>query len=122
MPANPPPPSDRPAEPGATPPPAGTAPAPPGAASGRTGGGPATALAAPPPSGPRPQPGMPVVAPLFGPWPDPSLSGRRWPGPGGPASAATVVAVLVAGVVAALSVPLDRPGVGWAIAAAAGVL
>ena len=59
--------------------------------------------------------------PAHGPWADASLFGRRWPGPGRSASPATVAAVGVAGVVAALSVPLDRGGVGWAVTAAAGV-
>ncbi|OJF11491.1 hypothetical protein BG844_25985 [Couchioplanes caeruleus subsp. caeruleus] len=63
----------------------------------------------------------PVVAPLFGPWADASLFGRRWPGPGRPASTAAGAAILAAAVVAALAVPLDRPGVGWSVAAIAGV-
>ncbi|MEV8506643.1 DUF4173 domain-containing protein [Actinoplanes sp. NPDC051475] len=85
----------------------------------------ATALAAPPPAGPagyRQPPGAPPVAPLHGPWADPSLFGRRWPGPGRPATVATLTAVLLAGIVAALSIPLDRPGIGWSVTAVAGVV
>ncbi|BCJ53351.1 hypothetical protein Asp14428_48260 [Actinoplanes sp. NBRC 14428] len=62
------------------------------------------------------------MAPLYGPWADSSIFGRRWPGPGRPASLAAMVAVLLAAVVAALSVPLDRPGVGWSVAAIGGVV
>jgi hypothetical protein len=61
------------------------------------------------------------VAPLQGPWADVSLFGHRWPGPTRPASRATIVALLVAAAVAALSVPLDRAGVGWFVTAIAGV-
>ena len=46
--------------------------------------------------------------------------GRRWPGPGRPAAPATVLALLAAAVVAALSIPLDRGGVGWLVTAVAG--
>jgi hypothetical protein len=59
---------------------------------------------------------------LQGPWPAISVWGLRWPGPGRPASAATVGAVCGAAVVAALSVPLDRPGIGWLVTAFAGVI
>ncbi|MEU8608006.1 DUF4173 domain-containing protein [Actinoplanes sp. NPDC048791] len=61
------------------------------------------------------------VAQLHGPWADVSLFGNRWPGPTRPASRATIVALLVAAAVAALSVPLDRAGVGWFVTAIAGV-
>jgi hypothetical protein len=61
------------------------------------------------------------VAPLHGPWVAPSVFGTRWPGPGRPASRATIVALMVAAAVAALSVPLDRGGVGWLVTAIAGV-
>ena len=67
-----------------------------------------------------PSPAMPV-APLHGPWAAPSLFGHRWAGPGRPASRATIIALLAAAVVAALSVPLDRGGVGWLVTAVAGV-
>ncbi|HEU4348837.1 MAG TPA: DUF4173 domain-containing protein [Actinoplanes sp.] len=62
----------------------------------------------------------PPLPPLHGPWPMVSPFGRRWPGPGRAASPATVLAVLFASVVAALSVPLDRGGVGWLVTALAG--
>ncbi|WP_203825248.1 DUF4153 domain-containing protein [Actinoplanes palleronii] len=57
---------------------------------------------------------------LHGPWPDVSTWGRMMPGPGAPASASTIVAVLAATVVAAVSLPLDQPGLGWLITALAG--
>jgi hypothetical protein len=60
-------------------------------------------------------------AQLHGPWVEVSLFGRRWPGPGRPASPATIVALLVAALVAALSIPLDRPGIGWLVTVIAGV-
>jgi len=72
-------------------------------------------------------PGPPAQAtilhpgPLHGPWREVSLFGRRWPGPGRAASPTTVVALLIAALIAALSIPLDRAGVGWLITAAAGV-
>jgi hypothetical protein len=59
-------------------------------------------------------------APLNGPWPQLSVFDRRWPGPGRPATPATVLAVCLAAAVAALSVPLDRGGVGWLVTALAG--
>jgi hypothetical protein len=59
--------------------------------------------------------------PLHGPWPAPATWGGRWPGPGRPATPATVIAVAVAAVVAAISLPLDRGGIGWLITALAGV-
>jgi len=100
------------------------------------GDGPAAAGGAPAPRGPAPHgtgwlqsrggPGAPgngwQGAATHGPWADVSLFGRRWPGPGRHASPATVAALAAAGVVAALSVPLDRGGVGWAVAAVAGVV
>jgi len=79
----------------------------------------------PPPQPAVPQPAVPhpgaLVAPLHGPWREVSLFGHRWPGPGRVASPATVVALLVAALLAALSIPLDRAGVGWLITAVAGV-
>ena len=45
---------------------------------------------------------------------------RRWPGPSRPADAVSLGATGMAGLVAAASVPLDRPGVGWAVAGLAG--
>jgi hypothetical protein len=66
--------------------------------------------------------GPPLLAPpvLHGPWPQISAWGGRWPGPARPAPAGTVVALLVAAVIAALSLPLDRAGLGWLITAVAG--
>ncbi|MEV0899600.1 DUF4173 domain-containing protein [Actinoplanes sp. NPDC049802] len=66
------------------------------------------------------QPSTGQTGQLHGPWPALTLLGRQWPGPGRPASPATVVAVLAASVVAALSVPLDRAGLGWFVTALAG--
>jgi hypothetical protein len=57
---------------------------------------------------------------LHGPWLAPTPWSRHWPGPGRPASPATVVAVLAATLIAALSVPLDRAGLGWFVTALAG--
>ncbi|MFC4066869.1 DUF4153 domain-containing protein [Actinoplanes subglobosus] len=57
---------------------------------------------------------------LHGPWPAANPWSRHWPGPGRPASPATVVAVLAATLVTALSVPLDRAGLGWFVTALAG--
>ncbi|NMO54487.1 DUF4173 domain-containing protein [Actinoplanes sp. TBRC 11911] len=64
----------------------------------------------------------PVVAPppLHGPWQATDPWRRRWPVTGRPPVAATVIAVLTAGVVAALAVPLDRTGAGWLVTALAG--
>jgi hypothetical protein len=67
-----------------------------------------------PPTAPSP------AAPLHGPWPSPSPWGSRWPGPGRPAGVATVAALPAASVVAAVAIPLDRPGIGWLIAALTG--
>lgn len=74
-----------------------------------------------PQSYPGAQPAPSQVAPLHGPWAEASLFGHRWPGPVRPASRATIVALLAAAVVAALSIPLDRAGVGWFVTALAGV-
>ncbi|HET9516830.1 MAG TPA: DUF4173 domain-containing protein [Actinoplanes sp.] len=63
----------------------------------------------------------PTVPPLHGPWLAPSLFGPRWPGPVHPAGPAALVAIAVAAVVAAASVPLSRTGIGWLITAIAGV-
>jgi len=89
----------------------------------RTAGTTLAAAPAPPrPGGPPPQSQpAPQVAPLHGPWAATSVFGSRWAGPGRSASRATVVALLVAAVVAALSIPLDRGGVGWLVTAIAGV-
>ncbi|MBM2616982.1 DUF4173 domain-containing protein [Actinoplanes sp. LDG1-06] len=47
--------------------------------------------------------------------------GRQWAGPGRPASVVTVAAVAGAAAVAALGLPLDRPGIGWLLTALAAV-
>ncbi|MDI6099188.1 DUF4173 domain-containing protein [Actinoplanes sp. NEAU-A12] len=57
---------------------------------------------------------------LHGPWPALSPWVRLWPGPGRPASPATVIAVFAATLIAALSIPLDRAGLGWFVTALAG--
>ncbi|HEX5594829.1 MAG TPA: DUF4173 domain-containing protein [Micromonosporaceae bacterium] len=58
------------------------------------------------------------------PWPvapQPSARKRRWPGPSAAAaSQVAVVATVCAAAVAAASLPLDRSGLGWLIAAVAG--
>jgi uncharacterized protein DUF4153 len=68
------------------------------------------------------QPPMAAAAPLHGPWPATSLWARRWPGVGRPATSATVAAIGAAAAVAALSLPLDRAGVGWLVTAVAGTI
>lgn len=50
----------------------------------------------------------------------PTALERRWPGPSRPADAVALGATGMAGLVAAVSVPLDRPGIGWAVAGLAG--
>ncbi|BCB86030.1 DUF4153 domain-containing protein [Phytohabitans suffuscus] len=60
-----------------------------------------------------------VFGPAYGPRPPTSVE-RRWPGPSRPAGAIALGATGMAGLVAAASVPLDRPGVGWAVAGLAG--
>lgn len=106
------------------PPPGDPAGAEPAATPGHpVGGRTATVLAPPPRSGPGPQPTRPAPSGRdlpHGPWPDLSPLGRRWPGPGRPAAPAGVAVLTVAAVVAALSVPLGRVGVGWLVAAIAG--
>jgi len=57
--------------------------------------------------------------PAYGPRPPTPLE-RRWPGPSRPADAIALGATGMAGLVAAASVSLDRPGVGWAVAGVAG--
>jgi hypothetical protein len=59
---------------------------------------------------------QPQPPPLHGPWrAATSVWDREWPITGRPASPATVVAVLAAAVIAALAIPLDRPGAGWLV-------
>jgi hypothetical protein len=63
---------------------------------------------------------QPPIPPLNGPWPATSPWLRSWPGAGRPAGPVTLLAIGVAAVVAALSLPLDRPGLGWLITGIAG--
>ncbi|MBU2663486.1 DUF4173 domain-containing protein [Actinoplanes bogorensis] len=60
-----------------------------------------------------------VFPPLHGPWPATAPWGRQWIGPGRPASIVTVASVAGAAAIAALSLPLDRAGVGWLVTAIA---
>lgn len=116
--------STNPSPPGDKKPAAGVPNQPTGAAGPAAAGPAVLATRQQPVAGGLPQPGQPApqqVAPLHGPWLPVSPWGSRWPGPGRPASRATVVALLVAAVVAALSVPLDRGGIGWLVTALAGV-
>src|SRR4051794_12787674 len=70
---------------------------------------------------PAPQKAQFVVnGPLHGPWPNVTLWARRMPGPARPASSSTVIAVAAATMVAAVSLPLGMPGIGWLITAVAG--
>jgi len=73
------------------------------------------------PHTPNPAGATAPPAPLHGPWANLPPFGNRWPGPARLASRATIAAVLIAAVIAALSVPLDRAGVGWLVTAVAGV-
>jgi uncharacterized protein DUF4153 len=72
-----------------------------------------------PPARPPAKP-QPPVPPLHGPWPATSPWWRAWPGAGRPAGPVTLLAVGVGAVVAALSLPLDEPGLGWLVTAVAG--
>ncbi|WP_326561770.1 DUF4153 domain-containing protein [Micromonospora sp. NBC_01796] len=54
--------------------------------------------------------------------PPPSMWQRRWPGPAGGAPQAVLAATAVAAVIAAVSIPLDRAGVGWLVAVVAGTV
>jgi hypothetical protein len=76
-----------------------------------------TAPTAPPAATP---PKVIHLAPLHGPWPATGRWSRIWPGIGRPADAGTVLAITAAGLVATLDVPLDRPGIGWLVAALTG--
>jgi len=74
--------------------------------------------AAPPPVVARP----PVYPPHpHGPWPSTAPWGRYWPGAYRRLSVGGVLAIAGAAVVAAVSLPLDRAGIGWLVAAMAGV-
>ncbi|MEV1286679.1 DUF4173 domain-containing protein [Micromonospora sp. NPDC049679] len=50
----------------------------------------------------------------------PSLLERRWPAPVGGAQPAVLGAVVAAAAIGAVSIPLDRPGVGWLVSVLAG--
>ena len=65
-------------------------------------------------------PSDPAQPPLHGPWPAPPSWRNRWPGPTRPAATPTVVALVLGAAVAALSIPLDRGGLGWFVTALAG--
>ncbi|MEH1130489.1 DUF4153 domain-containing protein [Micromonospora sp. CPCC 206061] len=56
--------------------------------------------------------------PVLGPRP-PTPFEKRWPGPLRPAPALVLGAAVATGIVAAASVPLDRPGTGWLVTALA---
>lgn len=58
-----------------------------------------------------PPPGAPVR---------PSVLRRRWPAPTGNAPLAVVAAAAAAAAVGAVSIPLDRPGLGWLVGVVAG--
>ncbi|SBT49468.1 DUF4153 domain-containing protein [Micromonospora auratinigra] len=58
--------------------------------------------------------------PLTRPAPQPSAWARRWPGPTAPARSRVLAATAVAAGTSASVVPLDRPGLGWLVAAVAG--
>ncbi|MGX7677122.1 DUF4153 domain-containing protein [Plantactinospora sp. DSM 117369] len=60
----------------------------------------------------------PTSRPL--PPPPPSWIATRWPGPAGGPTQPVLVGVAAAAAVAAVSLPLTRPGVGWLVAGVAG--
>lgn len=68
--------------------------------------------AAPPSFTPAAQPWQPVLGPR-----PPTPFEKRWPGPLKPAPPLVMGAAVATGVVAAASVPLDRPGIGWLVTA-----
>ncbi|MCW3840814.1 DUF4173 domain-containing protein [Micromonospora yasonensis] len=76
-----------------------------------------TSAPLPRPTGPHPYAAPPPVA---RPAPQPSDWERRWPGATGAARPVVLGAVAVAAAVGASVVPLDRPGLGWLVAAVAG--
>ncbi|MEH0936815.1 DUF4153 domain-containing protein [Micromonospora psammae] len=67
----------------------------------------------PPGAGGALRPAPPTLRP-------PSFFARRWPGPAGAARPVVLGAVTVAAGTTASVVPLDRPGLGWLVAALAG--
>ena len=72
-----------------------------------------------PPARPPVQPAYHELPRLNGPWPAMTVSGIRWPGAGRPPGSATLLSLGAAALVAALSLTLDRGGVGWLITAVA---
>ncbi|WP_121157835.1 DUF4153 domain-containing protein [Micromonospora pisi] len=86
----------------------------------------------PPPTQPVPgqraQPQAPPTGARWGTVPPPrppappSIWRRRWPGPTGGASQPALAAIAGAALITAASLPLDRPGVGWLVAAVAGTV
>src|SRR4051794_463530 len=69
---------------------------------------------------PAPKSPAPPTPPVHGPWRAAEPWGSHWPTTGRPPTRSAVIAVLVAGIVGALAIPLDRPGAGWLVAALAG--
>jgi hypothetical protein len=57
--------------------------------------------------------GQPIYPPMPRP---PSVFGQRWPGPSGAAGRIVIGGALLTGLAVAVSVPLDRPGVGGVLA------
>ncbi|MFF5295216.1 DUF4153 domain-containing protein [Paractinoplanes globisporus] len=67
------------------------------------------------------KPNPPVYPPvLYGPWPSNAPWGEFWSGPRRAPGPAGIIAIGAGAVVAAISLPLDRSGVGWLVAAIAG--
>jgi len=58
--------------------------------------------------------------PIHGPWPSDAPWAKQWPGATRPPTAAATVALGLAAAVAAISLPLDRAGVGWLVTGIAG--
>ncbi|MFK4241312.1 DUF4153 domain-containing protein [Micromonospora chokoriensis] len=76
----------------------------------------------------RPGPTAPPTAGQLQPWPPapvlprpPSFTERRWPGPSGAARPLVLAALTAATVVGASALTVVRPGLGWLVAALAGV-
>src|SRR5262245_36465727 len=81
------------------------------------------ATAAPSTSAPAPPattPSAPAAPPPNRP-PQSSIFSPQWPGPGSTAPGAAILAAVVAGLVAAASVPWGRTGIGWLITAVVAV-
>ena len=68
---------------------------------------------------PAPAPSF-TMRPVHGPWPPITGFGRRWSGPARPLNPAAAGLLILAAAVAAVSVPLDRGGVGWLVTALVG--